>query len=102
MCSSDDPGRRHQLEDRHQRVRRDADFLLAFAPRGLGDVLAALDPAGRQLDQVAAPEREMRAQPELADQHDLVALQIDRQDDHDAPDPHAVALDRRAVAASTR
>ena len=81
--------RRHQVEDRHQRPRRDADLLLAFAPRGVGDVLAALDPAGRHLDQIARAEREMRAEPELADQHDLVALQIDRQDDHDAADPHA-------------
>ena len=42
----------------------------------------------------------MRAEPELADQHDFVALEIDRQDDHDAPDPHDVALDR--VAPSQR
>ena len=90
-------GRRHQVEHRHQRPRRDADFLLAFAARGIGDVFAALDPPGRQLDHIALAEREMRAEPELADQHDFVALQIDRQDHHDAPDPHAVALDRRAV-----
>ena len=89
MCSSDEPGRRHQVEQRHQALRRDADLLLAFAAGGVGDVFAALDPAGRHLDQVAAAEREMRAEPELADQHDLVALEIDRQDDHDAPDPHA-------------
>ena len=56
---------------------------------------------GRHLDQVAQPEREMRAEPELADQHDLVALQIDRQDDHDARRSRTrVALERRAVAAS--
>ena len=42
-------------------------------------IFAALDPAGRQLDQVALAEREMRAEPELADQHDFVALKIDRQ-----------------------
>ena len=39
--------RRHQVEQRHQRPGRDAGLLLAFAPRGIGDVLAALDPPGR-------------------------------------------------------
>ena len=37
------------------------------------DVLAALDPPRRHLDQIALPDREMRAEPELADQHDFVA-----------------------------
>ena len=46
-------GRRHQVEQRHQRSRRDAGFLLAFAPGGVGHIFAALDPPGRHLDQIA-------------------------------------------------
>ena len=48
-------------------------------------------PAGTSTSSPSA-QRQMRAEPELADQHDLVALKIDRNDDHDAADPHRVAL----------
>ena len=97
MCSSDEPADGISSKIGTSDPRRNADLLLAFAPRGVADVLAALDPAGRHLDQIALAEREMRAKPELADQHDFVAIEIDRQDDHDAADPHGIALDRRAV-----
>ena len=97
MCSSDEPGDGIRSNSGTSVRGRDAGFFLAFAAGGVGDVFAALDPPGRHLDHVALAEREMRAEPELADQHDLVALQIDRQDDDDPPDPHGVALERRAV-----
>ena len=96
------PGDGMHAEDRHQRLRRDADLLQAFAPRGVDQLLAALDPARRHLDHVALPDREMRAEPELADQHDLVARQIDRDDDHHAPDPHDVARQRAVGAVGQR
>jgi len=68
-----------------------------YAAGGIGDVFARLDPSGRQLDHVALAKREMCTEPELADQHDFIALQIDRQDNDDTPDTNGVALERRAV-----
>ena len=61
------------------------------------DVFTALDPSGRHLDQIALAESQVRAKPELTDQHDFVAIEIDRQDDNDPPDPHRIARERRAV-----
>src|SRR5258706_16001709 len=39
----------------------------------------------------------MRAKPELSDQHDFVALEIDRQDNDDPPNPHRITLEYRTV-----
>jgi hypothetical protein len=84
-------GRGHQVEHRHQSLRNEPDLLLAFAQRRLGRLLTRLDVPGRHLDQIAPAERKLRAQPELADQDDLVARKIDGKNHRHAPDPHHLA-----------
>ena len=44
----------------------------------------------------------MRAEPELAQHHHFVALQIDRDHDHDRTDAHHIALDGLAAGQLTR
>ena len=97
MCSSDEPG--DGIRSNSGTSVRGATPVSSWHSRRAASATSspALDPPGRQLDHVALAEREMRAEPELADQHDFVALQIDRQDDDDTPDPHGIALERRAV-----
>jgi hypothetical protein len=62
-----------------------------------GHILAALDAAGRNLHKIAQADRQMRADTELADQNDLVAVEIDRQDHHHFSNPQRIAHERRAV-----
>jgi len=50
---------------------------------------------------------EVAAEPKLAKHHDLAALQVHRQDNDDAADPHDIALkigpvERDAVAGSSK
>src|SRR5512143_1729292 len=94
-------GRRHQLENRHELRCSDAYLLLALAPCSVQHVLAALDPARRDFDQVALAQRQMRAEPELADQNDLVARKVDRKQYYHTADAKNVAFEHRAVQRDT-
>ncbi len=65
-------------------------------------VLAGLDAAGHDLDQLSFAIGEMRRQAELADHHDLTALKIDRQHGDDLAGAHHLARLRRRPANVTR
>ena len=71
---SDDPADGINSKDRNERARR-RRFLPGTAPRGRSPP-AALDPPPPALDQIALAERKVGAEPELADQHDLIAVEI--------------------------
>jgi hypothetical protein len=92
-------GHRDELEDLVERRRPHADLLDAFAQARLGRRLARLDMAGDDLGQLAHAGREMRRQAELAQQHQLAALQVERQHRGDLADVQHVAHARDRVVA---
>jgi hypothetical protein len=57
-------------------------FLESFASGHLGGALALLDDAGHRLEQPRVVDHSERADPELLDQHDLIAPGIERQHGH--------------------
>jgi len=60
---------------------------------------ARFDAPGHQLDEIAAPVGEMCGQSKLADQHNLLAGQVDRHHDGDlAGDQYIALLHERDVA----
>ena len=97
MCSSDMPG--VGITSNRGTSVRGATPISSWHSRRAASahIFAALDPPRRHLDQIALAQREMGAEAKLADQHDFVAVEIDRQDHHDPSDPHGIASHRRAV-----
>jgi len=91
-----------KAEQSGQLQRMRANFLMAFAARCIFGTLARIDPTGRNLDHFAAVECKMGPKPELPGQHDLLALEVNRQHaDHDTG-PQYFALERCALPIAIR
>ena len=78
-------------EKSSRRARRTyADLLHALAQAASARLLAGLDVAGDDFDQFALAQPQVSGETKLTDQHDLAAVEIDRQHADDATDAQKV------------
>src|SRR5947208_17195186 len=79
-----------------------ADFLMAFATRCIFGTFAWIDAASGNLDHFATVECKMATKPKLPGQHDLLALEVNRQHADGAAGPQYFALEGRALPVAIR
>src|SRR4051794_91630 len=90
-------GSRSKAEQSGQLQRMRSDFLMAFAARCILGAFAWIYAAGGNLDHVAAVECEMATKPELPGQHDLLALEVNRQHADHEPGPQYFTFEGGAL-----